>query len=70
MSLLSDYRKRIRTLLAADDIRATLELEGVTPVIANAIGISRAVTAQSSVIRRLKVSDNPENKRIADKEID
>lgn len=49
MSLLSDYRKRIKILLAAEDIQKELELEGVSAVSARAIRISRAVVAQRSL---------------------
>ncbi len=49
MSLLSDYRTRIKTLLAAEDIQTALELEGVSAVGARAIGVSRAVIAQRSI---------------------
>lgn len=53
MSLLSDYRVRIKNLLAADDIQKALELEGVSTVGARAIGISRAVVAQGSLRRKI-----------------
>jgi len=52
MSLLSDYRTRIKSLLAADDIQKALELEGVSAVGARAIGVSRAVIAQRSIQRK------------------
>lgn len=52
MSLLSDYRIRIKNLLAAEDIQQVLELEGVPAISARAIGASRAVIAQRSVLRR------------------
>lgn len=61
MSQLSEYRLRIKSLLATDDVQKTLELEGVDPVLARAIGVSRAVSAQGS-IRRIgdKVSEDGE----------
>ena len=52
MSLLSDYRVRIKSLLAADDVQKALELEGVSAVGARAIGVSRAVIAQRSILRK------------------
>lgn len=52
MSQLSDYRIRIKNLLAADDIEQALVLEGVSTVGARAIGVSRAVIAQRSILRK------------------
>jgi len=54
MSLLSEYRLRIHSLLAADDIEQTLVAEGVSPAVASRIAGSRAVVAQASVVRRGK----------------
>lgn len=51
MSLLTDYRKRVKELLAAHDIQRVLELEGVWSVSARAIGTSRAVVAQKSLLK-------------------
>lgn len=53
MSLLSDYRVRIKSLLAVEDIQQALELEGVSTAIAKAVGISRAVIAQRSVEKQM-----------------
>lgn len=61
MSLLSDYRLRIKSLLASDDIQQTLELEGVNSVSAHAVGVSSAIVAQGSIVRiekHDKTSDN------------
>lgn len=52
MSLLSEYRIRIKSLLAADDIQQVLLLEGVGVDVARAVGISKAVIAQKSLVRR------------------
>lgn len=52
MSLLTDYRIRIKSLLAADDIQEALELEGVSAVSARAIAGSRAVIAQGSIKKK------------------
>jgi hypothetical protein len=52
MSLLSDYRLRIKSLLSAD-VEQTLLKEGVAPHIAVRIAGSRAVIAQASVVRRV-----------------
>lgn len=48
---LNEYRLRIKTLLAADDIEQTLVDEGVRLGLAHAVGISRAVVAQGSLGR-------------------
>lgn len=56
MSLLSDYRVRIKTLLAADDIQKALELEGIPTISARAIGVSRAIIAQRSIRKAANVA--------------
>lgn len=48
MSQLSDYRKRIADLLAADDIEQTLITEGVSSVLAWRIARSAGVIASRS----------------------
>lgn len=72
MSLLSDYRLRIKSLLASDDIQQTLELEGVNSVSAHAVGISSAIVAQGSIVRRNRVEDNdkPRDDDEGEKQID
>jgi hypothetical protein len=49
MSLLSDYRIRIKSLLASEDVRRTLVDEGMPPSFAARVADSRAVIAQRSV---------------------
>lgn len=51
MSQLSDYRHRIKSLLSGD-VEQKLLAEGLSQVAARAIGNSRAVLAQRSLIRR------------------
>lgn len=63
MSLLSDYRLRIKNLLNADDVQQALELEGVSPVGARAIAVSRAVVAQGSIRRREKPDKNADHSK-------
>lgn len=60
MSLLSDYRIRIKTLLAADDIQKALLLEGVGIDVARAVGVSKAVVAQASLVRRKTFKVSPD----------
>lgn len=69
MVSLSDYRKRMKSLLSADDIQQTLELEGVSAVGARAIALSRAVVAQGSVLRR-EIGDKTADHAKGDEEID
>lgn len=64
MSLLKNYRLRIKSLLASDDIQKTLELEGVSAVGARAIASSRAVVSQSSL------ADRPERDSTRDNGVD
>lgn len=52
MSLLSDYRLRIKSLLDQPDIEQTLVLEGMRPDIAVRISGSRSVIAQGSLARK------------------
>lgn len=52
MSRLSDYRIRIKSLLNSGEIEQTLISEGVPPVSARAIAVSKAVIAQRSIVRK------------------
>lgn len=49
MGTLADYRLRIKSLLSEGDIEQALLREGVSPVIARAVGSSKAVSAQKSL---------------------
>lgn len=52
MSILSDYRLRIKSLLKEPDIEQALVLEGVRPDIAVRISGSRSVIAQRSLVHK------------------
>lgn len=61
MSQLSDYRKRISKLLAAEDIQSTLEAEGVGSVLASRIAGSSGVRAIRSLVAENDEKDRERN---------